>query len=176
MDVLQVGDYIAVLRSDGTQGISAVCGWAHHEPQRKACYSLIVTSRHELMISGEHLIGVINNGKVEFVAAKTVNAGTSVLETSENGKMQAAVVQRVASVDSEGVYAPLTLEGTIIVNGIAASCYAYTHSHRLAHAAMKPVRAMWKKHPEKAMSHHTGKHIAGSHRYVDTVAHLALKT
>ena len=38
-----------------------------------------------------------------------------------------------------GVYAPLTEEGNIVVDGILASCYAVV-DHDIAQAAMKPIR------------------------------------
>ena len=39
-----------------------------------------------------------------------------------------------------GAYTPLTNEGTIIVDGALASCYAHSPGHDLAHIAMTPVR------------------------------------
>lgn len=39
-----------------------------------------------------------------------------------------------------GVYAPLTTEGTIVVDDIVTSCYASLNSHALAHLAMAPFR------------------------------------
>ena len=38
-----------------------------------------------------------------------------------------------------GAYAPLTMEGNIIVDGVLASCYASTQ-HDLAHIGMAPMR------------------------------------
>ena len=37
-----------------------------------------------------------------------------------------------------GAYAPLTAEGNIIVDGVLASCYAYSH-HDVAHIFMTPI-------------------------------------
>ena len=39
-----------------------------------------------------------------------------------------------------GVYAPLTLEGNILVDDILASCYADISDHDLAHLGMIPMR------------------------------------
>ena len=38
-----------------------------------------------------------------------------------------------------GTYVPLTMEGTILVDGVLASCYA-SFDHHLAHIAMTPIR------------------------------------
>lgn len=41
---------------------------------------------------------------------------------------------------STGLYAPLTERGSIVVDGVLASCYAAVDSHRLAHWALAPLR------------------------------------
>ena len=39
-----------------------------------------------------------------------------------------------------GAFRPITMEGTIIVDGVLASCYAHSPDHDLAHFAMAPLR------------------------------------
>ena len=48
-------------------------------------------------------------------------------------------VTRINLIIENGLTAPLTESGTIIVNGIHASCYAVCDSHSHAHIAMKPL-------------------------------------
>ena len=39
-----------------------------------------------------------------------------------------------------GAYAPVTMEGNIMVDGVLASCYALVSNHDLVLLVMKPLR------------------------------------
>lgn len=43
---------------------------------------------------------------------------------------------------AQGLYAPLTLSGTLLVNGILVSNYANIQDHNLVHNAFFPLRAL----------------------------------
>jgi hypothetical protein len=49
------------------------------------------------------------------------------------------------------VSAPLTMSGTIVVNGVVASCYAFG-SHGIIHAALAPWRALYSVSPKLCMT------------------------
>lgn len=183
MEDLRVGDTVRVMTTDGRLTWSQVCGWAHRDQQASAPYLRLTTSHRQLVVSGDHLVATIAGSSISFVPAKTIQPGHTLVECDNSTAEGSAGVwgNRVVSVDAvhaQGVFAPLTLTGTVVVDGVAASCYAATKSHTLAHAAMKPVRAGWRHNPEKyatAANHSTAKHVPGSHRYVDVLAHVARK-
>ena len=52
-------------------------------------------------------------------------------------------VVRVSVSNAEGIYAPLTAEGNIVVDGVVTSCYAVIDSQTLAHWAFLPVRVYY---------------------------------
>lgn len=179
MKDVAVGDTVRVVTPEGRVGWSTVCGWLHREPNSKGKYLQLNTSRRQLYISEEHLVATVDNGRVSFVQAREVHKGTVLLEVdpASNSVYGNAITSVVGPMECHGVYAPLTESGTIVVDGVGASCYASTRSHAAAHAAMKPMRAMYQHNPEKFASgqYHKGKHIEGSHRYVDVLARVARK-
>jgi hypothetical protein len=177
---LAIGDIVRVVTPSGQVEWSPVCGWLHHEPKGVAEYLRLTTNRRQLHISAEHLVATLQSGHVNFVKAQEVLPGTPILECDVTSNTAAPVwgnvVHKVDKVRGHGIYAPLTVAGTIVVDGVVASCYASTRSHTAAHAAMKPMRTMWKHNPEKMQREpHVGKHITGAHKYVDVLARAAGK-
>jgi hypothetical protein len=176
-----IGDAVRVVTPTGQVEWSQVCGWLHHEPKSVGEYLRLTTNRRQLNVSAEHLVATLKGGKVDFVKAQELAVGSPILECDVNAATSATpvwgnTVQRVEKFRGDGIYAPLTVAGTIVVDGVAASCYASTRSHTAAHAAMKPMRTMWRHNPEKMTKQpHVGKHIAGAHRYVDVLARVAGK-
>jgi len=174
---LRLGDKVRVVQSNGKVEWSDVCAWAHREPQRVAKYLRLTTAQtgRTLTISPEHLVGVVRNGQMDYVKAGTLSVGVDRVLAADTGAtgaggVWAEEIKSIENVESLGVYAPITTTGTVCVNGIVASCYAAVSSHRAAHAAMKPVRSSYKRHPERAEAHHDANNVVkGSHAYVNGI-------
>ena len=83
-----------------------------------------------------HLININQKG---FIKAADVQIGDEMIaHNSQNVK-----VVKIETEVKEGFTAPLTQEGTILVNDILVSCYAEVNSHWLAHMVMKPVNVWY---------------------------------
>lgn len=81
-------------------------------------------------------------GGLRTVFASDVQPGQCVLTTQGRVASEAklSTVTHVEVRRSSGVYAPLTQHGSIVVNGVLASCYAAVNKHHLAHWVLAPLR------------------------------------
>jgi len=120
MKDLQIGDRIL---TDSTNGVyETVYAFGHHQPNRKATFSQFYTTTNKQMpleMTGEHLVFL--QGKSNPVRASSVKVGDILQTTNDNG--EAAIVQKIERVERQGLYAPLTASGTLVVTGIKASSY-----------------------------------------------------
>lgn len=106
-------------------------------------YSITATPSHLIYTwtttNGDNAID--NTNSADFRFADHIRAGDFVL-VNVNNTLEPRRVQQITRELHEGVFAPLTYDGTIVVNSIAASCYALVHKHSLAHASFMPMRSL----------------------------------
>eukprot|EP00177_Eucheuma_denticulatum_P008134 GFKZ01014816.1.p1 GENE.GFKZ01014816.1~~GFKZ01014816.1.p1 ORF type:complete len:1116 (+),score=156.73 GFKZ01014816.1:281-3628(+) len=88
---------------------------------------------HQVTLSGGHYIYA--NGRI--TVAKAVRVG-DILETTD-GK---SVVVRTEMVRLPGLYAPHTIHGDLMVDGVRVSGYSKALHPRLAHALLAPIRLL----------------------------------
>ena len=91
-----------------------------------------------LHLSGGHYLPV-NGGRL--VEARTVRVGDNVTLGASGA---AAPVLAVRSARKGGLYNPHTLHGDIVVDGVLTSTYTAAFSPTLAHAALAPLRALYR--------------------------------
>lgn len=49
-------------------------------------------------------------------------------------------ILEIDEIEKDGLIAPLTEQGTILVNNVYTSCYALVRSHTIGHIALTPYR------------------------------------
>ncbi|XP_020333154.1 indian hedgehog B protein-like [Oncorhynchus kisutch] len=157
---LQPGD--RVLSSSGVDGsrgelvYSEFLTFLDHEPAaRKQFYvlgtemgaNLTLTAAHLVFVTeGNCSVGESSKGVVtRTMYASDVRPGQCVL-TAGGDKGPQAHLSPVAwthiQVDT-GAFAPLTRHGSLVVDGVLASCYAAMDQHHLAHWAFGPLRLLY---------------------------------
>jgi hypothetical protein len=109
MDQLQIGDYVQTPR-----GYSRVFAFIHHLPKKTAEY---IEFNEQLRLSGNHFLAANDRGT--FKLARDVNEGDTIFVDGRADKVESKKV-----VEDEGLYAPATFDGRMIVDGTLVSCYA----------------------------------------------------
>ena len=92
------------------------------------------------MLTGNHLIfrTSVADGSSEPVFADEIEEGDKLISW-KGSEMTEETVVYVEPAAEKGIWAPLTMEGTLLVDGLLASCYA-SFSHALSDMALAPVK------------------------------------
>jgi hypothetical protein len=95
-----------------------------------------ITGR-QLSLTSSHLLPTDVHG---YVMAKNIQIGMNIYVMNDEGVLISEGVSNISDIVKQGYIAPLTEEGTLIVNNVAASCYATINSHYVAHNVLAPMR------------------------------------
>ncbi|KAG8506117.1 Sonic hedgehog protein, partial [Galemys pyrenaicus] len=148
---LLYSDFLAFLdRDDGAKKVFYVI--ETREPRAR----LLLTAAHLLFVAPHNDsaaaepgvprgAGPPSGGAPERRAlfASRVRPGQRVYVVAERGgdrRLLPAAVHSVTTREAAGAYAPLTAQGTILINRVLASCYAVIEEHSWAHRAFAPFR------------------------------------
>ena len=150
MESLLLGEEVQVITDKGITS-KPVITFIHRQPDLFQKFLQITTLRYKkiLKITEDHLIFVEKNGKEAAIPARDVKIG-DVVYVKVGGKemLEKDAVQGVSIVFEKGVYAPVTLSGTILVNDVYTSCYFDVLSHVWFHRAMGAARAVYHLSPK----------------------------
>lgn len=98
---------------------------------------------NSISLTSTHLIKLDERGG--YVSAGSIKLGDMLrIYSKKEATFVNFEVKRIEFEMKMGFTAPLTQEGTILVNGVDASCYAQVNSHYLADLAMTPVKLWFK--------------------------------
>ena len=152
MESLLQGEEVEVITNKRIT-LKPVITFIHRQPDLFQKFMQITTLRYKkiLKITGDHLVFVERNGKEDVIPAMDVKIGEIVYVKAGGQEMlQKDMVQCVNVVFEKGVYAPVTLSGTILVNDVYTSCYFDVLSHVWFHRAMGAARAVYHLSPTMA--------------------------
>eukprot|EP00061_Rhincodon_typus_P011874 g37220.t1 len=143
---LQPGDRVQTVDHGGNVIFSSFVTFLDRDPRAMKIFQLLETQDppHSLLLTPAHLVYVADNftldlGKFRPTFASNVQVGQYLYVVGHSGHRPAMVIG-ISMRELEGAYAPLTQHGTLVVNGILASCFAAIDGHRLAHLAFAPLR------------------------------------
>ncbi|XP_015769286.1 PREDICTED: uncharacterized protein LOC107347824 [Acropora digitifera] len=152
MESLLLGEEVKVITNKGVTS-KPVITFIHRQPDLFQEFLQITTLWYKkiLKITEDHLIFVEKNGKEAAIPARDVKIGDMVyVKVGDKEMLEKDAVQGVSIVFEKGVYAPVTLSGTILVNDVNTSCYFDVLSHVWFHRAMGAARAVYHLSPKMA--------------------------
>jgi len=116
MASLQLGDEVL----DATGAYSPVYFFSHADAVVEAPFvELVLEGDHKISLSPDHYIA--SNGKLLY--AKDVSLGDKI-DYVVDGATKSGAVVKTSEVVERGLYNPYTLSGSIVVDGVAASCHS----------------------------------------------------
>lgn len=137
---LLYSDFLAFLdREDGSRKLFYVI------ETRQPRAQLLLTAAHLLFVAPQHNQSqVLGPAGGRALYASRVRPGQRVYVLGEGGRqlLPAAVHRVTLREEASGAYAPLTAQGTILINRVLASCYAVIEEHGWAHWAFAPFRLL----------------------------------
>lgn len=146
MSELRIGDRVLSMRSDGFIEYSEVINFMDRDDFGYGLfYTLSTKSGKEITLTAKHLLYVVNQNfsfdvnRIEAVFADSVSEGQYLL-LGEKDSVITTLITKITVATRRGIYAPLTKHGTIVVDGIVASCYAYIDNIYIAHTVYAPMR------------------------------------
>jgi MYXO-CTERM domain-containing protein len=127
---VRLGDRVMVARADGSLGYEEVYLNTHKDPLSAAPYvELALASGRSLTLSPRHFIPVGAGpapawGEHVSKGANEIAVGDFVWSRADNGRMVPDEVAAVRTTVAVGAYNPLTMNGTIVVDGVVASAHS----------------------------------------------------
>ncbi|KAK0168001.1 hypothetical protein PV327_001844 [Microctonus hyperodae] len=147
---VKIGERIAALDTHGNIVYSEVIAFLDRSPEEKRQFVTFTTSSgRELTLTPAHLIPVTSNNhqssKIIFAERVKINDRILIQDSNTSNEVGGFRLRWDRVIDikltlENGVYAPLTREGTVLVNDVVASCYAIVNSQTIAHYAFMPFR------------------------------------
>jgi hypothetical protein len=141
MAELQLGQEVKTLDPNGGVKFSEVIAFLHKLPTGSYTFlRFTLEGGLEVTLTPEHLVYATPRKALvrQAVFARDVKVGDKFV--TSGGIMKS--VLKITTVSDVGLYAPLTIDGNLFIDGVLASCYAHVRSHELGHLMMAPVRAL----------------------------------
>ncbi|XP_054479165.1 sonic hedgehog protein [Anoplopoma fimbria] len=160
---LRTGDRVLAADHDGNPIYTDFIMFIDQDSTTRRLFYVIETdSGQKITLTAAHLLFVGHNTttteedeeeeeeededeQMSAVFASKVRSGQKVFVfDSERSRLEPVTVKRIYTTEHEGSFAPVTMQGTVVVDQVLASCYAVIEDHDLAHWALAPVRlAHW---------------------------------
>ncbi|KAK6490223.1 sonic hedgehog protein A-like [Huso huso] len=146
---LNPGDKVLAADEQGDLVFSDFMMFIDKDPESRRVFYVIETEEphKQIALTAAHLLFVADSNatagfhSIKAAFASKVKPGQRVfINEGVGSQVKPVAVKRIYLEEYEGSFAPVTAQGTIVVDQVLASCYAVIEEHRWAHWAFAPVR------------------------------------
>ncbi|KAF3703670.1 Sonic hedgehog protein A [Channa argus] len=178
---LQTGDKVLAADEDGNPIYTDFIMFIDQDSTTRRVFYVIETdSGQKITLTAAHLLFVGPNNfteeepRMSAIFASHVRPGQKVFVfDAERSRLEPVTVKRIYTQEHGGSFAPVTVQGTLVVDQVLASCYAVIEDHDLAHWALAPVRlAHWLSSLLFTSQPQASAHGDGVHWYSKILYHL----
>uniref|UniRef100_A0A1B0BBC5 Protein hedgehog n=1 Tax=Glossina palpalis gambiensis TaxID=67801 RepID=A0A1B0BBC5_9MUSC len=145
MSDLIIGDRVLSVNDHGEPIFSEIILFMDRNLEQTEQFIQLTTEKGAVLtVTPAHLVMIWNPEKMlaSYVFADQITRKDQVFVHDFTKALRPERVIKLETVTRKGVVAPLTRAGTIVVNSVAASCYAIVNSQKLAHWSLAPMR-LW---------------------------------
>ncbi|XP_072274118.1 indian hedgehog protein [Pyxicephalus adspersus] len=150
VSALRPGMRVLAMDGYGRPTYSDFVTFLDRDPRAENLFRVIETTDppRTLTLTSTHLIFVADNYSMptadyKVVFASHIRPGQYVLVSGTAGRLVPAKVTSLSMRRENGIYAPLTQHGTILVDDVIVSCFALVQKQKLAQLAFWPLRVLY---------------------------------
>ena len=115
-------------------------GWLDRSASKLAILLNVSTNSSSITLSASHVIfRATKSGSIESIYAGDLQKGDKLVKSKSDKLMEEEEVVNIETVRESSYWAPLTKDGTLLVDGFLASSYA-SYPHQASEMLMAPVK------------------------------------
>ncbi len=145
MENLHIGDSVLTRTSSGQLMYTDIVGFTQFNTDIGYIFVRLETeSGHSVTTTYNHLI--FSHEYPQGTSAKNIRVGDRIWVKSTSDSMILSAVVAMKNSTQRGLISPLTMEGSLLVDGVLMSCYGFEDSlvgHRIGHAVYAPMRWLY---------------------------------
>ncbi|XP_071114327.1 uncharacterized protein [Haliotis cracherodii] len=148
MKDIQIGEQLMSVSSNGEITYSPVFLFGHANSNVTSEFINIITRQVSIKLSPDHHIYSKYDNQIVTVPSRQITRGNVIFRLdSNNNRLVEDEVTDICFCIEKGLYAPFTMSGTLVVEGVLASCYVDCVPPNWAHPLLWPVRLMYRMSP-----------------------------
>lgn len=149
---LRRGDKVLAVNELGELVYDTVYMFGHREPEAWGRFLVLTTAHRSVAVTADHFVFCMKGGKEACLTAGSIREGDMLivcegLKQMHDSPLMTEEVIKVSWVTKQGLFAPFTQSGRLVVDGALMSCYINVLNVNTCHALLWPLRQLYRASP-----------------------------